>query len=53
MRRCEDEKMRYRRPLFKKLCPQTLSGKNSNHVGIPILEGSTSVGCDLGGSKMF
>ena len=28
MRRCEDEKMRYRRPLLEEPCAQTLSGKN-------------------------
>ena len=28
MRRCEDEKMRYRPPLLEEPCAQTLSGKN-------------------------
>ena len=27
MRRCEDEKMRYRPPLLEEPCAQTLSGK--------------------------
>ena len=33
MRRCEDEKMRYRPPLLEEPCAQTLSGKNywENH----------------------
>ena len=30
MRRCEDEKMRYRPPLLEEPCAQTLSGKNSH-----------------------
>ena len=29
MRRCEDEKMRYRPPLLEEPCAQTLSGKNT------------------------
>ena len=29
MRRCEDEKMRYRPPLLEEPCAQTLSGKKS------------------------
>jgi len=28
MRRCEDEKVRYRPPLLEEPCAQTLSGKN-------------------------
>ena len=30
MRRCEDEKMRYRPPLLEEPCAQTLSGKISH-----------------------
>ena len=30
MRRCEDEKMRYRPPLLEEPCAQTLSGKSSS-----------------------
>ena len=30
MRRCEDEKMRYRPPLLEEPCAQTLSGKKSS-----------------------
>jgi len=29
MRRCEDEKMRYRPPLLEEPCAQTLSGKTA------------------------
>ena len=29
MRRCEDEKMRYRPPLLEEPCAQTLSGKKA------------------------
>ena len=33
MRRCEDEKMRYRPPLLEEPCAQTLSGKNWKESG--------------------
>ena len=32
MRRCEDEKMRYRPPLLEEPCAQTLSGKRNPYV---------------------
>jgi hypothetical protein len=32
MRRCEDEKMRYRPPLLEEPCAQTLSGKKNPDV---------------------
>ena len=37
MRRCEDEKVRYRPPLLEEPCAQTLSGKKSTLVdcGLP------------------
>ena len=31
MRRCEDEKMRYRPPLLEEPCAQTLSGKKTQN----------------------
>jgi len=34
MRRCEDEKMRYRHPLLEEPCAQTLSGKTTNRNGV-------------------
>jgi len=32
MRRCEDEKMRYRPPLLEEPCAQTLSGKRAKQA---------------------
>ena len=44
MRRCEDEKMRYRPPLLEEPCAQTLSGKNNCCFGGVCLD---SKGCGL------
>ena len=39
MRRCEDEKMRYRPPLLEEPCAQTLSGKTIRFQGEEICNG--------------
>ena len=39
MRRCEDEKMFYRRPLLEEPCAQTLSGIKKRHVGMVLTGG--------------
>jgi len=40
MRRCEDEKMRYRPPLLEEPCAQTLSGKTPLYKCVPVWEPS-------------
>ena len=37
MRRCEDEKVRYRPPLLEEPCAQTLSGKSNPKHGLVVM----------------
>ena len=48
MRRCEDEKMKYRPPLLEEPCAQTLSGKNSLGIFDPAFGGYVIVKPILG-----
>jgi len=47
MRRCEDEKMRYRPPLLEEPCAQTLSGKKKCSLGLGIDQDTGAVGCKV------
>ena len=57
MRRCEDEKVRYRPPLLEEPCAQTLSGKSKtirvlDHVQVLIHEGNPFIRPRLAQSGM-